>query len=107
MTSQEAAVKALAEARAALDRLGKRALDPESTAKNVTPELVEETREFNALAIFLAEDIKTLEDAIRMLVRIQIRMEREDNVGLRWTMTWIPVLKDCPPKSQSDRGAKP
>ena len=65
MTSQEAAVNVLAEARAALDRLGKRALDPESTAKNVTPELVEETREFNALAIFLAEDIKTLEDAIR------------------------------------------
>lgn len=65
MTSQEAAVKVLAEARAALDRLGKRALDPESTAKNVTPELVEETREFNAIAIFLDEEPQTLEDAIR------------------------------------------
>lgn len=38
----------------------------------------------------------TLENAIKMLVRIQIRMMREDNVGLRWTMTWEPVLRDKP-----------
>lgn len=45
----------------------------------------------------------SLEEAIRMLVRVAVKM-RKEGIELRWNMTWVPVT---PKRSQANPQGEP